>query len=173
MTNRIVAHMINTAYYCETYTVKKLFAALAITLSTTAYSGEWDMNDNNVAVLMAETTNDVLGIDVCRGAIIFAAPAPSETKEGDKFSVKAVMRVDSISPWHIQATAVVHDELLVSILTLTPKLLEEMLKGTTMRVKWAEDAYTRFDLNGLSVILKDMKCDKDYFPESNDADYFS
>lgn len=155
------------------YTVKKLVAAFAITLSATAYSGEWTVNDKNVAVSMAENSNDALGVDVCGGAIIFAAPAPPETKEGDQFPVKAVMRIDSISPWNMQSTAVVRGAVLVSALTLTPKLLEEMLKGTTMRVKWAEDAYTRFDLNGLSAILKSMKCDKDYFPEPNDADYFS
>jgi hypothetical protein len=58
-------------------------------------------------------------------------------------------------------------------MALTPNLLEEMLKGTTMRIKWAENAYTRFDLNGLSAVLKSMKCDSDYFPNSDDADYFS
>lgn len=151
--------------------MKKLFAALTIALSSTAYSGEWTVNDKNVAVSMAETSSDVLGVDVCGGAILFAAPAPSETKEGDQFPVKAILRIDSISPWNMEATAVVRGSILVSALTLTPQLLEEMLKGTTMRIKWAEDAYTRFDLNGLSAILKSMKCDKDYFPNS-DADYF-
>jgi len=153
--------------------MKKLFIALAITLSTPAYSGEWSVNDKNVAVSMAENTSDVLGVDVCGGAILFAAPAPPETKEGDQFPVKAVMRIDSISPWNMQATAVVRGEILISAMALTPNLLEEMLKGTTMRIKWAENAYTRFDLNGLSAILKSMKCDSDYFPNSDDADYFS
>jgi hypothetical protein len=153
--------------------MKKLFIALAITLSTTAYSGEWSVNDKNVAVSMAENTSDVLGVDVCGGAILFAAPAPPETKEGDQFPVKAVMRIDSISPWNMQATAVVRGEILISAMALTPNLLEEMLKGTTMRIKWAENAYTRFDLNGLSAVLKSMKCDSDYFPNSDDADYFS
>jgi hypothetical protein len=153
--------------------MKKLFIALAITLSTTAYSGEWSVNDKNVAVSMAENTSDVLGVDVCGGAILFAAPAPPETKEGDQFPVKAVMRIDSISPWNMQATAVVRGEILISAMALTPNLLEEMLKGTTMRIKWAENAYTRFDLNGLSAVLKSMKCDSDYFPNSDDTDYFS
>jgi len=153
--------------------MKKLFIALAITLSTTAYSGEWSVNDKNVAVSMAENTSDVLGVDVCGGAILFAAPAPPKTKEGDQFPVKAVMRIDSISPWNMQATAVVRGEILISAMALTPNLLEEMLKGTTMRIKWAENAYTRFDLNGLSAVLKSMKCDSDYFPNSDDADYFS
>jgi hypothetical protein len=153
--------------------MKKLFIALAITLSTTAYSGEWSVNDKNVAVSMAENTSQVLGVDVCGGAILFAAPAPPKTKEGDQFPVKAVMRIDSISPWNMQATAVVRGEILISAMALTPNLLEEMLKGTTMRIKWAENAYTRFDLNGLSAVLKSMKCDSDYFPNSDDADYFS
>lgn len=152
--------------------MKKIFAAIALMMPLTAMSGEWIVNEKNVAIQVAETTKDILGVDLCQQSIILAAPALPDSKEGQEYPYHAVMRIDSISPWNMQATAFVSNGFLISALKLTPQLLTEMLQGTTMRIKWGEDVFTRFDLTGLAGTLKTVNCDKEFFPESNDSDYF-
>lgn len=152
--------------------MKKIFAAIALMMPLTAMSGEWIVNDKKIAVTVAETTKDILGVDLCQQTIILAAPALPDSKEGQTYPFHAVMRIDTISPWNMEATAFVSKGLLISALKLTPQLLTEMLQGTTMRIKWGADVFTRFDLTGLTATLKTINCDKDFFPESNDSDYF-
>lgn len=152
--------------------MKRILAAIALVIPLTALSGEWIVNEKNVAIQVAETTKDILGVDLCQQSIILAAPALPDSKEGQAYPYHAVMRIDSISPWNMQATAFVSNGFIISALKLTPQLLTELLQGTTMRIKWGEDVYSRFDLTGLTATLKTIQCDKEYFPNSDDSDYF-
>lgn len=152
--------------------MKRILAAVVLMIPLTSMSGDWIVNDKKVVLTVAETTKDILGVDLCSKSLILAAPALPEWKEGDTYPVHATMRIDTISPWTMEATAIISNGLIISAMKLTPQLLAEMLQGTTMRIKWGEDIYTRFDLTGLTATLKTVNCDKDFFPDSSDSDYF-
>lgn len=153
--------------------MKRILAAISLLIPLTALSGEWIVNEKNVAVTIAESTKDILGVDICGQSLILATPALPDSKEGETYPYHAVMRIDKISPWNMEATAIVTDKgLLISVLKLTPQLLSELLQGSIMRIKWGEDVFTRFDLTGLTATLKTIQCDKEYFPKSDDSDYF-
>lgn len=151
--------------------MKTLIAVLAMTSSIVVSAGEWTINEKNVAVTFAETTKDVLGVDLCSKAIILAAPVSSEGKEGDTYPINASMRIDTLSPWQMKVTAYVSNGIIMSVLKMSPQLLSELVQGKTMRIKWDEDSFSRFDLAGLTSTLSTLKCDDDFFPES-DSDYF-
>ena len=152
--------------------MKKLFAALAMFVPLTAWSGEWVVNDKNVAVTVAETTSDILGVDICAKGMILAAPITEGFEKGKAYSVHATLRIDEISPWNINAKATATDELIITVLELTPQLFSELIQGRTMRIKWGPDIYTRFDLIGLTDTLSKINCDSKFFPKSDDSDYF-
>lgn len=151
--------------------MKKLIAALSLTFSMGVHSDDWAVSEQ-VVLRKGENTSDFVAINVCIGALTFGAPA-NDTPEGTTIPIKAQMRVDTISPWEFSMTSKVMNGILLGQLDLDPELLKELIQGSKLRVKWKENVISRFDLEGLSSALKQVKCDSEYFKEKTDSDYFT
>lgn len=135
----------------------------------------WQTNARGYAVRQAEETEDFVGINACQGLIVFASPA-EQSEDGAEAHVNIVMRVDTESPWNGEITVRVSDGLALGGLNMDPLLLKELIAGRNLRVKWSETVYSRFDLSGLTEILKTIKCDSEFFDrdqKSGDAKFFS
>lgn len=155
--------------------MKRILAALLLSAGLAQATEPWILNDRGYVVREATETEDFLGINICEGIIMFAAPAENRD-EGAQAQVKIVMRVDTESPWNGEITLRVADGLALGGLNMDPVLLRELIAGRNLRVKWSDNVYSRFDLLGLTEILKTVKCDSEFFEQeqkSGDAKFFS
>lgn len=158
--------------------MKHLFAALLLSASlaqATEDPNDWQVNAKGYAVRQAAETEDFMGINVCQSMIIFASPAEPQD-EGQSVKVHLTIRVDTQGPWDAKMTVNVENGLALGGLPLDPLLLKEMTQGENLRIKWSDNVYSRFDLKGLTAILKTVKCDSDFFEQDNksgDAKFFS
>lgn len=158
--------------------MKHILTALLLTASLAQATEEvrgWETNARGYAVRQAEETEDFVGINVCQGMIIFASPAePGD--EGKELQLKFQMRVDTESPWEAEMKVKFNEGLAMGGLGMDPLLLKELTQGQHLRVKWANNVYSRFDLTGLTKTLKTIKCDSEFFEQeekSGDAKFFS
>ena len=140
---------------------------------------DWQINKKGYAIRQAAETVDFVGINICTQVIMFASPAKNHV-DGTAVQVKFIMRVDTESPWDGRFSMDVRDGILRGGLDLDPLLLKEMLAGQNLRVKWSPTIYSRFNLDGLTEILKTVHCDSEFFepdspPEqkSDDSKFFS
>lgn len=155
--------------------MKRIFTVLLLSAGLAQATEPWILNDRGYAVREATETEDFLGINICEGIIMFAAPAENRD-EGAEAQVKIVMRVDTESPWDGEITLRVTNGLVLGGLNMDALLLRELIAGRNLRVKWSDTVYSRFDLSGLTETLKTVKCDNEFFetePESGDAKFFS
>ena len=151
--------------------MKKTIAALSLSISMLAHGEGWEVGDQ-IVITKGENTNDFLAINICTAALTFGAPA-NNTPNGTTIPITAQMRVDTISPWEFSMTSTVINGMLLGQLDLDPELLKELVQGTNLRVKWQEDAISRFNLEGLTSALKQVNCDREFIEQKNDADFFS
>lgn len=155
--------------------MNKILLALALSMSGTSWAdSEWLANDAGFVVREADETNDVMGVNPCNEVLVFMAPGSAD-KNGQKVTVPVMFRVDHETPWQSQVQVRYQDDWAISTLKLDSRFLGELLAGAALRIKWAPGAYSRFNLQGLTAALDGVKCDKEYFDESDkdrDADYF-
>lgn len=151
--------------------IKYFFLGVLLILSARVFADKWEIGPGGTVATVAEDTQDVLGINICDAALIFAAPSP-DVSDGTTVKVKPQMRIDLVSPWEGDAVARVKNGVMITSMSLSPELLQELLFGKILRVKWTENAYSRFSLDGLVPALKQVECNEDSSP-NKDADYFT
>lgn len=151
--------------------VKKFILGLVL-LPSLVFADNWDTNDDGYVFKEAEETNDFMGINPCTQNILFIAPTKDQV-DGPKGKLAPQMRIDTESAWQGEVQAFVKDNMYMVMIQLTPEFLAELVGGKYLRIKWADKVYSRFDLNGLTAKLKEVKCDSIYFQEKKDSDYFT
>lgn len=140
-----------------------------LTLSFKVFSENWQILSNGYVTTKSENTKDIIGINICNQNIAFVAPSLGDP-EGTISIIKPQMRVDLISPWEGEVIAKVNNGYVWTFINLTPEFFNELIRGKVLRIKWAENVYSRFNLEGLAFALQNTSC-----PDSqdDDADYFT
>lgn len=138
------------------------------------HAAEWTQNDDGYLLRPAQSTEDLLAINVCTQIMAFMSPSDA-ANNGKTAELQIKIRVDQGDTRLVQIKVQIIDSVALAPMPLDPELFTEILKGQALRVKWADHAYSRFDLKGFSAAARNVKCDQDYFPENtpkSDSDYF-
>ena len=154
--------------------IKALLAA-ALVLSTSAWAESWSVNKSGFAIKQSDTTMEYMGVNECANMLMFAAPAADNVVDGTTGTVNPTMRIDTKEPWQGTLNVSVNDRIVIVMASVKPGLIAELKSGQTLRIKWADGVITRYDLAGLTAILKTITCDQEYFEKdksNSDADYF-
>lgn len=152
----------------------RVLTFILLCMSVAAHAeGTWVTNDVGYVVTQADETNDFLGINICTKFLVFATASTPE-QEGKSGKIPVKIRIDLEEPWEGELDYAISDGMAQAGITLDAGLLSEMIKGNYLRVKWGinRDIYSRFNLTGLTATLKNVKCDRDFFNDKKDADFF-
>ena len=100
--------------------------------------------------------------------------APTDQPNSDNAATLDILiRVDRGQTRKANITVKIKDGVTITAVPLTPDLLNEIIAGQVLRVKWVENAYSSFSLQGFTAAAQTVQCEKEFFPDpESDADYF-